>query len=611
MPDATAMAVRDGVVAWLGSDDVGRAQFPDAEVVDLDGGFVAPAFVDSHVHVTATGLTLAGLDLRAATSRAALPAADRRLRRTHPDGPIWGARLGRVGLAGSRAAQPPTTSTRVVGDRPAYLARVDVHSAAASTALRRLTPDLTAAHGFDAQRPLTADAHHLVRAAARDLLTPEQRARARVAALDAAAADGIVAVHECAGPDIGGLDDWHELRGTAARRRGRRLLGRGGHHRRRRPRRLLDDDRRPRAGRRPVRRRRARVAHRLAAASRTPTRRTTAATRYLDPDAIAAHLRACTEAGITAGFHVIGDAAVTAVVDALQRVVEQLGAPAVARCGHRLEHLEMVTAEQAAELGAWGVIASVQPNFDALWGGDDGMYAQRLGADRGVRLNPLALLASQGVPLAFGSDTPVTSMNPWATRARGGPPPAHPAARCRCARRSRRPPAAPGAPAGSATASPARWCPARPRPTRCGTPDELEVSAPDDAVQRWSTDPRSRVPALPRLGPTTGCRDACRPCTGVSSSMAKSQREWGRADDDTGSSPADDEPDRRRARPVGQSPREAAQVPDWVKRFGDALVARLPRISVAVVGRFCCCVSFPPFGWWCAASSRSRCWPGC
>ena len=30
--------------------------------------------------------------------------------------------------------------------------------------------------------------------------------------------------------------------------------------------------------------------------------------------------------------------------------------------------------------------------------------------------------------------------------------------------------------------------------------DDLEVSAPvDDGVQRWSTDPRSRVPALPRL----------------------------------------------------------------------------------------------------------------
>ncbi|MEK1165203.1 amidohydrolase family protein, partial [Mycobacterium ulcerans] len=29
----------------------------------------------------------------------------------------------------------------------------------------------------------------------------------------------------------------------------------------------------------------------------------------------------------------------------------------------------------------------------------------------------------------------------------------------------------------------------------------LTVSAPRDAVQRWSTDPRSRVPALPRLDP--------------------------------------------------------------------------------------------------------------
>ena len=39
--------------------------------------------------------------------------------------------------------------------------------------------------------------------------------------------------------------------------------------------------------------------------------------------------------------------------------------------------------------------------------------------------------------------------------------------------------------------------------------DELEVSAPDNAVARWSTDPRSRVPALPRLGaddPLPRCR---------------------------------------------------------------------------------------------------------
>src|SRR5262245_23061619 len=125
---------------------------------------------------------------------------------------------------------------------------------------------------------------------------------------------------------------------------------------------------------------------------------------YLDPDAIAAHVSACTQAGVAAGFHVIGDAAVDAVVGAFAVVAEQRGVGALSRCGHRLEHLEMVDAEQARLLGAWGVIASVQPSFDALWGGDHGMYAQRLGRRRARLLNPLTLLASQGVPLAFGSD---------------------------------------------------------------------------------------------------------------------------------------------------------------------------------------------------------------
>lgn len=31
---------------------------------------------------------------------------------------------------------------------------------------------------------------------------------------------------------------------------------------------------------------------------------------------------------------------------------------------------------------------------------------------------------------------------------------------------------------------------------------DLDVAAPADSVQRWSTDPRSRVPALPRLDPS-------------------------------------------------------------------------------------------------------------
>ena len=105
MPDATAMAVRDGLVAWLGSDDVGQAQFPDATVVDLEGLFVAPAFVDSHVHVTATGLTRTGLDLRQATSLRHCLDLLADVARTHTDGAIWGHGWEKWREAGSGASE--------------------------------------------------------------------------------------------------------------------------------------------------------------------------------------------------------------------------------------------------------------------------------------------------------------------------------------------------------------------------------------------------------------------------------------------------------------------------------------------------------------------------
>jgi len=487
------MAVRDGVVVWLGDDAVGRVQFPDAAAIDLDGAFVAPAFIDCHVHLTATGLQLTGLDLATATSRDHCLKLIAEYVAAHPGQPVWGH-----GWDDTAWAVTLTTADidSVVGRIPAYLSRVDVHSAVASTALRNLVSGLPAVPGFDPQLPLSAEAHHLVRAEARRLLTPGQRADARRAALDAAAAAGIVAVHECAGPDIGGIEDWNEVRTSA---HGVEVIGYWGE--------VVSTAAQARALIE------ATGAHGLAGdlfvdgalGSHTALLCEPYADKpgstgncYLDTDAVAAHLFACTEAGVTAGFHVIGDGAVTAVVDALERVVDRLGIPAVARCGHRLEHLEMVSAQQAAKLGAWGITASVQPNFDALWGGADGMYARRLGVDRASLLNPLALLASEGVRLALGSDSPVTAMVPWAW--------------VRAASHHQTPGSAISVRAAFAAATRGAWRSGGVRDGVTGTlvpgaiasyavwdTGDLEVSAPADTVQRWSTDPRSRVPALPRL----------------------------------------------------------------------------------------------------------------
>ena len=110
----------------------------------------------------------------------------------------------------------------------------------------------------------------------------------------------------------------------------------------------------------------------------------------------------------------IGDAATAAVVTAIERVAADLGGPAVASCGHRLEHAESVTAAQAQVLSRYGILASMQPGFDAAWGGPSGMYAQRLGTERAAALNDFAAIASTGISLAFGSDAPVTPPRPWA-----------------------------------------------------------------------------------------------------------------------------------------------------------------------------------------------------
>ena len=47
------------------------------------------------------------------------------------------------------------------------------------------------------------------------------------------------------------------------------------------------------------------------------------------------------------------------------------------RC--RIEHGEMMTEAQMERAAELGVVLSVRPAYEGLWGGPDGMYRRRLG----------------------------------------------------------------------------------------------------------------------------------------------------------------------------------------------------------------------------------------
>ncbi len=400
------MLVDGASIVWLGRDTDAEADpAPGTRIVDLDGALLTPAFVDAHVHATGTGLALTGLDLGVAHSLREALALVERAARAGRGRPVLGS-----GWDDTRwpERRPPTA---VELDRAGYgglvyLARVDAHSAVTSSALLASVPGLPGLAGFRPDGHLTRAAHDAARTAALGALGAARTADLQRAALRRAASLGIACVHEMAGPAISSEQDlagllalardeplprvvgyWGELFGIAtARELG--AAGAAGD--------LFCDG--------------SLGSHTAALHAPYADRPDTSGMLRFEVADVAEHVRQCVEAGLQAGFHAIGDAAVDQVLDAFELAADRLGRPVGA--GHRVEHAEFV--RDPHRLARSGITASVQPMFDAEWGGTAGMYAARLGLERARRLNPFAALAAAGVPLAFGSDAPVTALGPWA-----------------------------------------------------------------------------------------------------------------------------------------------------------------------------------------------------
>lgn len=400
----TSIAIEDDRISWLGPDADADRYTGAEERIDAAGALITPAFVDAHVHLVQTGMSLQQIDLTRARSGRELLDLLARYSLQRPVGNIEGWGWDDTHWPDAADLTAEAIAAAAPG-RSVYLARIDGHSAVVSPDLLSLAHDHP---GCDDSGRLERDAHHVVREALAKSVTDAERLNAARRACAHLAEAGIVGFHENAAPHIGPSTELALVRQAAVEHGQHATLYWGE---------LISTGAAVPEGV-------AGLAGDLnadgALGSRTAALRSAyddaegqCGHRYLDADQIADHVVACTRAGLQAGFHCIGDAALSEIAAGLVKAAEVVGFDALRRTRHRLEHVEMPSDSDLAIFARAGVAMSVQPAFDALWGGPGLMYAQRVG-HRWQQMNPFRSMRQHGLVLAFGSDSPVTPIDPWA-----------------------------------------------------------------------------------------------------------------------------------------------------------------------------------------------------
>jgi hypothetical protein len=381
-------------------------------VVELPGATIMPGFVDSHVHLTGTGLSLSNQGVVAAASREELLAIARERSATETE-PV-------VLLQGYDETRwedplPPTLAeVEAVGEIPLVIRRADGHVAIANTAA------LESAGVLDlegTERDASGEPTGYVTLAANRALSrwvAHTRSEHRIeelqlAAAAQAAARGVTGIHQMSMPDEDGGTDLEVF----LRHRSKLpvdavpivatmdvpqvidlgLAAIGGD--------LAADGS---------------IGARTAALRAPYADQDHAGSTTFEDDRLAEFFHDGHNAGLQVGIHAIGDRAIEQVLTAWERVYHALDSRERRHFRarrHRVEHLEMPSSEQIERAAALGLAASVQPAFDAAWGFPGGLYERVLGVERSRAMNPFRSLLERGLVVGAGSDAPITPLDPW------------------------------------------------------------------------------------------------------------------------------------------------------------------------------------------------------
>ena len=383
----------------------------DTNVVHAGGKTVLPGLIDAHGHVMGLGFTALQLDLTGTSSLADLQARLKAYAEANPNGRwILGRGWNQEQWADKRF---PTSADldAVVSDRPVWLTRVDGHAAVANSAAIQasgFTLNTQAPVGGRIENGLFVDAAMSLIESKIPAPTPPEQDAALAKAQELMLANGLTAA-----ADMGTApDEWAAMdrAGSAGTLNVRILSYAGGIPSMRlinggKPSDWLYGDRLHLGG--------VKLYADGALGSRGAwlkrpyhDKPDTRGLQFLTDAQILEQANAAASAGYQLAIHAIGDAANAQVISTFEKLGEKY--PGDRRW--RIEHFQIADPIDIPRLKTAGIIASMQPTHQTS---DRLMAEARLGPARLKGAYAWQTVERLGIPIAFGSDFPVESPNPF------------------------------------------------------------------------------------------------------------------------------------------------------------------------------------------------------
>lgn len=405
-PSAQAMAIAGDSLLAVGSNaEIEKYIGPNTEVIDLNGAFVTPGFIDSHVHFLMGGFNLSGVQLRDAKTKEEFISRIKAFAETVPAGTwILGGDWDHENWGG----ELPTRQwiDAVTPDHPVWITRLDGHMSLANTAA------LTAAGVDRAVKDveggtIVRDANGNLTGIFKDNATnivdrhvpepsPEQVDNALQAAMKYVASFGVTSVHHMAG-HIDALErarksnnmitriyamypisQWEVLNEKIAREgTGDKWLKVGGLKG------FVDGS----------------LGSHTAAFFEPFTDAPSDTGLWVNtPEQLYTWISAADKAGLQLMVHAIGDRAINTLLNIYERVEQENGSK---DRRFRIEHAQHIAHQDIPRFAALNVIPSMQP-YHAI---DDGRWAEKvIGPERIKTTYAFKSLFDAGAMVAFGSD---------------------------------------------------------------------------------------------------------------------------------------------------------------------------------------------------------------